>query len=131
MVETPPSEQIINLSGLHNPFKGMKSSSSEHVPLPENQTGLARIAMDEEHDIGMLDSNTAWQGFKYRSYTDQDHSELLRGFAWTESELVVSLCSFVCFNRAQYALGICLWERGLQKSLRLSNHRHFERGMAR
>lgn len=83
--ELPVQEHHMkNLAALPNPFKAMKPGSGEHIALPEVKEVVSRIALEEEHDLGILPSSSLWLKFRTQSFGDR-----LLGVGWSEQELVV------------------------------------------
>jgi hypothetical protein len=69
---------------LPNPFKGMISKSTEHIPLKE-QRDFGRVEVDQECDAGEILVGVSVSGLRIRKV---DYK--FRGLIWSEQELVVS-----------------------------------------
>lgn len=58
----------------------------------------SKLYLNEESDVGMVQSTTQWSGFRSRSLGKNDgptnSSGRLRGLAWSESEYVVCTLPF-------------------------------------
>jgi len=78
---------------LPNPFKAMIHRSSDNVSLIPSFVDAGRIVLSDETDTGELFS----QG-KFVSMRTHSSGDMLRGIAWTDREMIVSVAIFYCFD---------------------------------
>lgn len=114
-------EPLINLPNLPipNPFKSSKpGNSAENTPLlgPEDPD---KVTLDEEIDVGMVQSNAPWVGFCSKSFPhgvpgQSWLKDKLLVLCWSRSELVVSDFDSLCCAISQACQAVEYWAMGFR-----------------